>query len=122
MCSLDGYLKFTFVRSPYSRVLSAYLHKIIHRLQRGRALKGPESKRFTHAPTFTEFCRYLADGGLDDNIHWAPQVALMLLPPSKFDLIGKVETFESDVRTVLSRLGAESPADMGSAVKRALAG
>jgi hypothetical protein len=108
---LENYLKFTFVRSPFSRVLSAYLHKICHRMQRS-VLKGPETGRFTHVPTFTEFCRYLSEGGLYDNVHWAPQVALMLLPPSKFDFIGKVENFDNDLRWVLSRLGGKCTADM----------
>ena len=108
---LDSYFKFVFVRNPYSRVLSAYLHKIVHRLERGGCLEPAERNRFRETPSFPEFCRYLADGGLFNNIHWAPQTALMLLPLSKFDFIGKVESFDSDIHTVLSRLGAENPKD-----------
>ena len=109
--TLDDYFKFIFVRNPYSRVLSAYLHKIVRKLERGARLEPAESKRFRETPSFPEFCRYLADGGLFNNIHWAPQTALMLLPLSKFDFIGKVESFDSDVHTVLSRLGADNPKD-----------
>jgi hypothetical protein len=109
--ALDGFFKFMFVRNPYSRILSAYLHKIVRRLERGAKLgaSGLDSSRGT--PTFREFCSYLADGGLFENVHWSPQTSLMLLPFAKFDFIGKVETFENDVRTVLSRLGADEPAD-----------
>jgi hypothetical protein len=101
-----SYFKFTFVREPYSRVLSAYLSKI------ARGLIKLKRARLSAKPTFSEFCRYLAEGGLYENAHWAPQTTLMLIPLSTFDFIGKVESIDSDLRVVLSRLGAPDPASV----------
>lgn len=94
----DRLFKFTFVRNPYARTLSAYLDKvqrkgmIIRRIARDRV------------PTFAEFCAYLADGGLNDNIHWAPQSSIMLLPVDAFDYVGKIENMDVDLPAVMSHL------------------
>lgn len=100
IASLDGYFKFTFVRNPYSRVLSAYLSKIVTKRIFPRTLSA-----MSNEPTFTEFCHYLAGGGLHGNIHWAPQTSFVLLPVESFDFIGKVETIESDLSHALSSIG-----------------
>lgn len=96
--------KFTFVRNPYSRILSAYLDKIARKKQHLRysysylVAKGPE-------PSFDDFCEYLGKGGLHDNIHWAPQTSILLLPLNSFDFIGKIENLEADLRTVMQSIG-----------------
>ncbi len=103
----DHWLKFTFVRNPYARVLSAYLDKII-RLRydlrpRYRALRA--ATRATDAPpSFDRFLDYLAAGGLYANVHWAPQTALLLIPLVSFDFVGKVENLDQDLLQVLQRL------------------
>ncbi len=99
----DGEIfRFTFVRDPYARVLSAYQDKIMGR-----------SPQFTRhfpqyaggqTPSFAEFCRALQDGLLYKDAHWAPQTSLLLLPPDRFDLIGRVETFEADIAQVVARI------------------
>jgi hypothetical protein len=100
VAALGSYFKFTFVRDPYNRILSTYLSKIA----RGKVVPPGLARS---QPSFREFCRYLADGGLYENGHWAPQTALMLIPISAFDFIGKVENFDDDIKGVLSRLGAD---------------
>lgn len=94
--------RFTFVRDPYARVLSAYRDKIL-------GAKRQLDRHFRVAPggsvpTFTEFCRFLADRGLWLDAHWAPQADLLLLPPDDFDLIGRVETLDRDLTTVVARV------------------
>jgi hypothetical protein len=84
--------KFTFVRDPYARVLSAYLDKV------------KTGVKMTTIATFAEFCRYLAEGGLHANAHWAPQSSLLLLPIERFDFIGRVENIKEDLSRVFAHL------------------
>ncbi len=94
--------KFTFVRDPYARTLSAYLDKIA----RGKA----QSRHFhrwrgaTAEPAFIDFLRFLDDGGLHRDPHWAPQSDLLLLPAERFDFIGKVERLGEDLAQVVARV------------------
>lgn len=92
----------TFVRDPYARVLSAYRDKILGAKRQLARHFGVEPGG--GVPTFTEFCRFLADRGLWLDAHWAPQADLLLLPPDSFDLIGRVETLDRDLATVVSRV------------------
>lgn len=103
LSALEGYFKCTFVRNPYGRVLSAYLNKVVY----GHIV--PFSLAGQSEVPFGEFCRYLEDGGLYDDPHWAPQTSLLLLPLFKFDFIGQVETFQDDIQHVLIRIGIEDP-------------
>lgn len=94
----DRLFKFTFVRNPYSRTLSAYLNKVQHK---GTIIRSIARDR---VPTFAEFCGYLADGGLYNNIHWAPQASIMLLPVDGYDYVGRVENMDVDLPAVMRRL------------------
>ena len=99
--------RFTFVRNPYSRTLSAFLDKICRRSGSSKGFyawwQGSET------PAFGDFCRYLDAGGLTYDIHWAPQTELLLLPIEAFDRIGKLETLEPDLTDVLQRIfGADA--------------
>ncbi len=87
--------KFTVVRNPYTRTLSAYLDKIERRaLREGRESSFGDFLRKAKAqPRF-----------LYSNAHWAPQSSLMLIPINKFDLIGKVESLDSDLIEIKRRI------------------
>jgi len=100
--------KFTFVRDPYSRLLSAYLDKVGRRRHQGlRFLHWAE--RHDQPQSFLGFCRYLEAGGLFLDMHWAPQVEILCLPLERFDFIGRVEQLDRDLAVVLQRLfGVES--------------
>ena len=92
------WLKFTFVRNPYTRTLSAFLDKI-----RGRK---PQSRPFYAwfgggEPGYLDFCRFLEAGGLWADMHWAPQSGILLLPLERFDFIGRLERLEEDLSTLL---------------------
>ncbi|MCV0371067.1 sulfotransferase family protein [Filomicrobium sp.] len=93
----DSTFKFTFVRNPYHRILSAYLDKV----RTGRKTKGMSS--------FPEFCRFLDNGGLLNNAHWAPQSSILLLPIDRFDFIGRVEALNADLATVFAALDFPLP-------------
>ncbi len=92
---LPSLFKFTVVRNPYTRTLSAYLDKIERRAIRD----GKES-------SFAGFLRQAKQHPrfLYSNAHWAPQSSLMLIPINEFDLIGKVESLDSDLALIKHRL------------------
>lgn len=102
--ALGDYFTFVFVRDPFSRVLSAYLDKIAKPGDRlaYRFVAKALGKPLTDV-SFADFVAFLESGGLHGNIHWAPQVDICPLPLDRIDLIGKVETIDSD----LNRIGRE---------------
>ena len=100
--ALAGYFKFTLVRNPYTRTLSAYLDKVV----REKVVPERLSCRYKgHPPSFLDFCLYLEDGGLNDSVHWGPQTRMLVLPFDQFDHVMKLERFEEDFSVVLEKLG-----------------
>lgn len=92
--SFDSLFKFTVVREPFSRTLSAYLDKIER-----RALRAGKQSSFSDFLGALEKERYLFS-----NAHWAPQSALMLIPVEQFDYIGKVENLSADLAFIKQRI------------------
>ncbi len=106
---MGNIFKFLFVRNPYRRTLSAYLEKIrIDPEKRKKYLKKAPGllKKYGTSPSFYDFCRYLDEGGLYRDRHWAPQTSLLVIPPKEFDFTGRVENIEEDFNTVASRVEA----------------
>ena len=129
---LETYLKFTFVREPFERILSAYKDKFVHlrRVDRpvlefhGREiLKNfrPNATReaFTKLDdiTFREFIQYLVNKGSNHttpvmDFHWDNYVNFCAMCAIKYDFIGHYETMEEDladlvVAASISALDAE---------------
>jgi len=118
----NEWFKFTFVRNPYARLLSAYLDKIVrkgyaHR-RRYRALLEP-GKDATSPPSLDRFLDFLAAEGLYANVHWAPQTAMLLIPEADFDFIGKVESLDKDLAFVLQRIFPDHPGGEDRKIGRA---
>lgn len=105
--------KFTFVRNPYTRTLSAYLDKVVRPrylnsdVSRARVSNSLRRAKTDQPPSFREFCSYLEHGGLYADMHWAPQSSLMVIPYEEFDFIGRIESFDSDFRYVLNQISPE---------------
>lgn len=102
----DNYYKFTVVRNPYHRVLSAFNDK----LATGESTR----KAFTSLPGFNDaspggfesFVHHLQeDNNVFGNHHWQPQHSLLIVRPEKFNRIAKVENYASDFAQVLDDLG-----------------
>ena len=52
---------------------------------------------------FSEFVRFLEDGGLFANPHWAPQVSLV--PRTRpLDFVGRVENLPNDLEVIVTRI------------------
>jgi len=90
--------KFTVVRNPYTRILSAYLDKVERRALR-------ENKE----SSFRDFLQALKDGKLYSNAHWAPQNALLLLPVSELDFVGRVENLAPDLSRINEKIMGRVP-------------
>jgi hypothetical protein len=117
------YFHFTFVRNPYTRVLSCYLEKIVQRMftndfvQQDMKKKGTD-ERFANLGidvsvdvSFVEFLRAVKNQSINEmDIHWMPQADILgVLNGYRYDFIGRFEHFDADFVRVLDRLGA--PAD-----------
>lgn len=100
--------RFTFVRNPYDRAVSAYLDKIATgKVSRKKKLLGypPDSE-----VSFRDFLLAIAQQEASRmNRHWRPQSAL-ISPQVKLDFIGRFEQFGRDFANVLERLGVEPAA------------
>lgn len=117
------YFRFTFVRNPYTRILSCYLEKIVQRSYTNRFVQHETKKRGTDNRfamlgievdadiSFVEFLQAVKKQSIKDmDIHWMRQVDILgTLNGFKYDFIGRFEHFDADFSRVLERLGA--PAD-----------
>jgi hypothetical protein len=99
---LKGYYKFTIVRNPYNRIISAYLDKIKPKnVYQRKIVAAHLSKDENDDISFDEFLSFLEQGGLKKNSHWAPQTDFLVFPISEYDFIGRLENFNSDFEKII---------------------
>jgi dermatan 4-sulfotransferase 1 len=99
---LGEYRHCMFVRNPFSRVASGYLHKMV---------AGDYAKR-TGLPaklSFRGFCEHLAAGGAWGDIHWLPQADICPIAPGRLHFIGHFEHLADDLER-MARLLYGQPA------------
>lgn len=100
-----AYLKFCFVRDPYARLLSLYLDKIVRRQDgyfRGHILAKLEQES-GYTPSFAEFLALVERIGPDHfDGHTVRQATRVWLDVVPYDAIGRFETFEADLRRILT--------------------
>jgi hypothetical protein len=105
----DSYFKFSFIRNPYRRLVSCWDEKIKIDRKPEDASRDLYYRQFGDllGYSFSEFIRFLGDH--PDNIlrdlHWKPYNKI--LPISKLDFIGRLETAEEDFTLISKRLGLE---------------
>lgn len=96
--------RFTFVRDPYGRALSAFADKVARKRKQARPFYRWLGRVEAGPPEFIDFLRFLGDGGARTDPHWAPQTDLMLLPMARFDFVGRLERLEADLASVVDRI------------------
>jgi len=93
--------KFSFVRNPYTRILSCYLHRIIgeRRANPSKAVLYQQTDfSDTNKPSFEEFLAFISNQKPNEmERHWAIQSDAMLYDEIEFDFIGKQETLIDDL-------------------------
>ncbi len=105
--------RFAFVRNPYARLHSAYRSKIADlaspyvgvraAIWRAAGRRHPPAE----APAFEAFVRYVAqqpDAQRDG--HWRSQAGALCLDLVDYGFLGRVETLQTDLATVLRSLAA----------------
>ena len=100
------FFRFTYVRNPFTRVLSAYLEKIVQeQSERARLLPtlGLAADAEVSFLKFLEAIRAQRDGWRD--IHWTTQARLTQCNNISYHFIGRFESFSSTFPHVLERLG-----------------
>lgn len=105
----DEYYRFSFVREPVERVLSAYLDKVQRPMpQRERFFKRflPE-KAPDYDLSFSEFVGILStiESYRDFDKHWRPQYGLLFLPDIKYHFLGSLDRFDDDWGKVTRAIG-----------------
>ncbi len=100
--------KFCFVRNPFTRVLSAYLDKIV-RNEPQKALffkaQGKPDTPLTQTVSFSEFLEALAlTPAAKMDPHWMPQGFHLFYDLLDYNFVGKFENFENDFSTVARML------------------
>lgn len=104
--SSDKYFKFTFVRNPWSRIVSNWtmFTKYTGRI---RQLQSMTNEDLSNFEDFVNFAKKA------NNHHWVPQVLFL---PEEPDFIGRVENFNEDFSKLCHQLGIdiELPPKTGS--------
>ena len=113
-------LRFSFVRNPYERLVSAWADKFqdryliagdffIDKYLACRRAIDPSLPRGEHRMlTFADFVTYAtATANLRVDAHWGLQDDILNMPGITLDFIGHVETFAGDIERVLDHIGAD---------------
>ena len=130
--SPDAY-RFTFVRDPFSRILSAYKSKIErplngfrfnpekpgsyppkgHVIQLLTGNKISENTDFDMEISFAAFVQAVCSQETKKmDIHWKPQCDLLCVDNIKYDFVGKFENLSKDIASISRRLGLSDKYDL----------
>jgi len=104
------FFKFCFVRNPYSRLLSAYLDKIVNKREQLRQIKQVLGRpMFPDQPvSFAEFIHAVADTPVTMmDPHWKVQYNHLEGDSIAFDFIGRFENLDADMAEVGRRVGLD---------------
>lgn len=104
------YYKFTFVRNPWSRIVSCYKSKIGEAVIGKRARIHSFYKNLSPNMSFSDFCHWLqTEEGSDEmaDRHWISQHCFLINEKDEMicDFVGKYENLDQDWRLVCDKVG-----------------
>lgn len=107
----DEFFRFTFVRNPFSRLLSCYLDRIANGGTRPyRELLMAMGKEADYSPSFEEFINTICEQtAFKQNNHWRVQYDDTLSNVIDYHAVGKQEDFQSDFTKIFDRIFGEAP-------------
>ena len=110
------YFTFTFVRNPYTKILSAYLfliENVNERSERAVQIESQLGVPELYELTFLEFLLRVRETAPNEmNGHWRPQwLSLGLNKKMQYDFIGRFEHLDRDLKQVLGHLNQASVED-----------
>lgn len=101
--------RFTFVRNPYARLLSAYWDKIVDNNRRGYGNHYAKKLKLSTNATFEQFVFSVADQpDRASDWHWMSQTRCTMLNLIDYSFVGRVESLADDMAKALSIIGCRS--------------
>lgn len=109
--TFDEYFKFTFVRNPFDRFISAYFY-----LQEGGSNRTEADRKWAqehigHFENFSDFVKiWVTEDNIQKYIHFRPQIDFLTDKNGKncMDFVGRFENLSADYAKIVAQLGAES--------------
>lgn len=106
------FLKFCFVRNPYTRLLSAYLNKICGNEPQKRKILiqlGFSAENINKSISFADFVSAVVAQPVEFmNAHWRTQYYHTIQNSIEYDFIGRFENLQSDLESALKRLNVRN--------------
>ena len=105
---LDDYFKFTFVRNPFDRLVSAFNHIVMENLLK---LHMGQERELNYVQLYMLFNLFVQRGLQTydinkDSVHWMTQYGHVAMDGYQYvDFVGKYENLESDWRHVAKKIG-----------------
>lgn len=99
-------LSFSFVRHPFERLVSAYKDKVLSNkgeFFRGKILPSVANEWYQNNHSFPSFVEFILNGYKNHkvfNVHWNPYSGNCNYCSIQFDVIGRMETFNEDVKYI----------------------
>lgn len=102
----QDFFKFTFVRNPYSRLLSCYLDRIVPKKSTPyKELVRYLEKDIGYEVSFQEFIETICKQSVyEQNNHWRVQYYDTMSDIVNYSFIGKQESFSEDMKTVWKKV------------------